>query len=300
MSIKNLLFLLASIVLIAVNYFIFNEMKNIKQEKIKQTIVEVKEIKNIATSKHISPKNENYKNDINNSINENEDEKDTIKNEPSKPLLAIIIDDVSFPWHLRLINTVNLPLNMSFLPPTSRHPQSHLLASDYNKYMVHLPLEAKRYYASEIGTLKINSTYENIENKIKLIRSLFPKAKYINNHTGSKFTSDFNAMRNLSLALKKYNFTFLDSKTIASSKANVVFGDKVLSRDIFLDNIDDVSYIKKQITKSIKKSIKKGYAIAIGHPRKNTLQAIKEMEEYISKYTKVVYIDDLNYELSNK
>ena len=290
MSIKNLFILFFSIILIVVNYFILNEIISSKKEITKQTIVKIDKSRNIATSENNSKKQ----------IQKKENNNTTIKEKNSKPLLSIIIDDVSFPLHLRLINRVNLSLNMSFLPSTSRHPKSHLLANDYDKYMVHLPLEASNYYASEDGTLKANSSYEEIEKKIKLIRSLFPKAKYINNHTGSKFTADLNAMRKLALALDKYNFIFLDSRTIATSQANIAFDYEVLERDTFLDNIDDIDYIKQQIKKAIKRSIKKGYAIAIGHPRATTLKAIRQMESYINKYTRLVYIDELHDEIYNK
>ncbi len=47
----------------------------------------------------------------------------------------------------------------------------------------------------------------------------FKDLKFINNHTGSLFTSDEKAMKKLYKAFEKEELIFVDSKTIASSKA---------------------------------------------------------------------------------
>jgi polysaccharide deacetylase 2 family uncharacterized protein YibQ len=291
MSLRNFYILIAFIVIVAINYLTFNIIFNKKQERIiKPSVLQVDNKINI---------NINQDKQIEKEIEIKKEDK-PIQKEVQKPLFAIIIDDVSFPNHLRYIDMVDITLNLSFLPPTSRHKESHLLASDYDKYMVHLPLNADSYHASEVGTLQDNSSYKEIDRKIKLIRSLFPKAKYINNHTGSKFTANLKAMRKLSIALDKYNFIFVDSKTTSKTQASKAFSYDVLVRDVFLDNKDNINYIKRQIKQAVDRAVNKGYAIAIGHPKYNTLKAIKEMSNYIQKYTKIVYIDELDNALHKK
>jgi len=217
----------------------------------------------------------------------------------NKPLLAIIIDDISFQSHLRLMDTIDIPINLSFLPPTDRHPESHNLANNYDSYMVHLPLQAINYHASESKTMGIQSSYQDMENTILEIKQLFPKVKYINNHTGSKFTAHLSSMNKLADIFKKNNLIFLDSKTTHLSKAKEAFGNDVLTRDVFLDNEDNIQYIKKQLKWAVSKAIKQGYSISIGHPRKNTILAIKELSDYMQNKVRIVYIDELDTYLHN-
>ena len=66
----------------------------------------------------------------------------------------------------------------------------------------------------------------------------------------------------------------------------------VLSRDIFLDNIADVGYIHKQLQKAVALAKKKGQAIAIGHPRSTTVEALKQAGS-ILKDVEVVYVKEL-------
>ena len=57
------------------------------------------------------------------------------------------------------------------------------------------------------------------------------------------------------------------------------FGLKYVARDVFLDHHMDKPYIMKQIKKAIAVAKAHGEAIAIGHPHKNTLQALAESKE---------------------
>ena len=167
--------------------------------------------------------------------------------------------------------------------------------------MVHLPMQAMHYPHTEPDTLDVNNNYQTIKNRIDLIKKEFPRVKFINNHTGSKFTANSQAMNKLFKALKKDNLGFLDSRTTPFTKAKKV--DKIYkipmySRDIFLDNKENSEYIQNQLEKAVRIAKKRGYAIAIGHPHKVTLTTLKNSAN-ILKDVKVVYIDELN-ETKNK
>jgi len=202
----------------------------------------------------------------------------------TKPKLAIIIDDVSVRSHVEAIKSLNLPLTMSFLPPSKYRPNSPALASKEKFYMVHLPMEAKNFTKEEPFTLRVSDSQKDINNRIKMIKKLFPRVKYINNHTGSKFTSNELAVNRLVYALKKQNINFIDSRTIATTKVPVVmknYGTKYVARDVFLDHKMDKAYIKSQIKRAIKIAKVHGTAIAIGHPHANTLSAINESKKLL-------------------
>ncbi len=203
-----------------------------------------------------------------------------------RPKLAIIIDDVSFPQEVKAIKKLDLTVTMSFLPPNSIHPDSALLASKESFYMVHLPMEAVSFNASEPITLKVGDSQAVISQRLDDVVRLFPRVKYLNNHTGSKFTADEVAMNRLIFALNAHNIEFIDSRTIAETKAPKVmraYGERYIGRDVFLDHTMNVEYVKKQIQEAVKVAKSKGYAVAIGHPHPNTLEALRESKELLSQ-----------------
>jgi len=202
----------------------------------------------------------------------------------NKPRLAIIIDDVSVKSQVNAINSLGITLTMSFLPPSPARPNSAKLASKEIFYMVHLPMEAQRYTGNEPKTLKITDSQKIISTRIKEIKKLFPKVKYINNHTGSKYTANEIAMNRLMFALEENKINFIDSRTTSKTKVPKVmknFGLKYVGRDVFLDHHMDKPYIKTQIKKAIKIAKNEGTAIAIGHPHANTILALHESKKLL-------------------
>ena len=209
--------------------------------------------------------------------------------------LVIIMDDVSYAHDVAAIRSTGLPLVMSFLPPSPRHPESAALAASVSGYMVHLPMEAVAYNQEEAVTLRITDSMETIEKQIALVKHLYPNVRYINNHTGSKFTSDEEAMDRLISVMKDNGLIFVDSRTIATSKAKKVeqkYGLRYLGRDVFLDHEDGVINVKKQIRDAVAIAKRHGSAIAIGHPRPDTIRALKESKDILSQ-VQIVRIDQI-------
>ena len=212
-----------------------------------------------------------------------------------KPKLVIIIDDVSFRWQVNKIKSIPYKITPSFFPPSKIHPNTPIYAKTFPHYMVHLPLEALHYPTPEPNTLNIRDSYETILKRVEYIKKLFPKVKFINNHTGSAFTSNREAMIKLFKALKNENLGFVDSKTTPYSKskeAKKIYNIPLFSRNIFLDNKTNPQYIQNQIKKAIRIAKKRGYAIAIGHPHPKTLITLRNSKELL-KDVEVVYIDEL-------
>ncbi|MBM0636930.1 divergent polysaccharide deacetylase family protein [Campylobacter sp. VicNov18] len=211
------------------------------------------------------------------------------------PKLAIIIDDMANASQVKRLKALDLKLNPSFFPPDKNHKNTPKLALKFDFYMVHLPLAAIDYDKAELDTLNPNDSKERIFQKIKQIKKDFKNLKYINNHTGSLFTSNEKAMRNLYEALKTQNIFFVDSKTTSNSKASKIaqdLGEVYIQRDVFLDNQDDVAYIKNQLAYAVKLAQKKGFALAIAHPRKNTFKALKQSKDLL-KSVELVYLSEI-------
>ena len=183
---------------------------------------------------------------------------------------------------------------MSFLPPSSNHLNSAEIAKPLPFYMIHIPLQASiAFKFQENKTLGINDSYEEIEAYVKKIRDWYPNGKYINNHTGSRFTSNDKAMSRLFKALDKYNFHFIDSRTTAKSygkKYAKKYNIPYISRNIFLDNNQNFSYIQNQLKKAIKIAKKNGVAIAIGHPYSITIKVLRN-SKHLFKDIDLIYLN---------
>jgi hypothetical protein len=212
-----------------------------------------------------------------------------------KPMMAIIFDDVSFAHDVRNIKALNLPVTMSFLPPSKRHPDSAALAAKQSYYMVHLPMEAVSFAAEEPLTLHVGDDEAVIEERIRQIKNLFPKVAFVNNHTGSKFTADRDAMEKLLYALDREGITFVDSRTTGKTAVPALMKTlhrPYISRDVFLDHDPDVEAVKKQVRRAVKIAKKYGSVVVIGHPHKQTLQGLAESKDVLES-VKLVRIDTL-------
>ncbi|AOO64908.1 divergent polysaccharide deacetylase family protein [Sulfurospirillum halorespirans] len=215
--------------------------------------------------------------------------------EGTTPRLAIIIDDVSFPWQTRSIKEIPYKVTPSFFPPTKGHPETVRMSHEFPFAMIHLPMESKNYSSPEPETLNIVDSSEVIEKRIKRIKEWFPQIIYYNNHTGGSYTADYNAMDRLVKVLKENGLIFVDSRTVGNSKAPEItkkYGMFLYSRDVFLDNSLDKNLIRIQLKEAVTKAKKFGYAIAIGHPHKNTLEVLRDSKDLLNG-VEMVYLKDL-------
>lgn len=215
--------------------------------------------------------------------------------EGTTPKLAIILDDVSFAWQTRSIKEIPYKVTPSFFPPTKGHPDTVRLSHDFEFKMIHLPMESKNYSSPEPETLNAVDSSEVIEKRIKRIKELFPEIIYYNNHTGGSYTADYNAMDRLVKIMKENNLVFVDSRTAGNSKAPEItkkYDMFLYSRDVFLDNSLDKNLIRTQLKEAVMKAKKHGYAIAIGHPHKNTLEVLRDSKELLEGVD-LVYLKDL-------
>ena len=212
-----------------------------------------------------------------------------------KPKLCIIIDDMATREQVKALKATGLKLTPSFFPPDSTHPKTPILAREFEFFMVHLPLSAQHYASEELQTLYVSDTYEYILAEIARIKRSFSDLKFINNHTGSLFTSDTQAMRRLFRALQKHELVFVDSVTTSATKGAFVakeFNQKPIKRDIFLDNDNKTPAIKDKIKEAVQIAHKNGFAIAIAHPKKNTFKALTQSKDLLQS-VELVYLDEL-------
>lgn len=214
---------------------------------------------------------------------------------PTKPKLAIIIDDVGFAAQAKEIKRLPFKVTPSIFPPARFNPQSHHLAREFPFFMVHLPLEAHNFYQKEHEWLLASDTKERMRRKIRAIKRDFPRLQYLNNHTGSLFTASRPAMERFLEVLEEEGITFIDSRTTPQTKAPEIFAQKgrfLLSRDVFLDHERSIAYVRSQLQEAVKIAKERGYAVAIGHPHAETLRVLRESEG-LKKEVEFVYVNEL-------
>lgn len=216
----------------------------------------------------------------------------------TKPKLVIIIDDVVSKTQKDKILNIGYPITMAFLPPNGVQKESAIIAQNLPFHIIHFPMQASKNFKNiEVNTLNISDSYETIEARVKKLRDLYPNTTYTNNHTGSVFTENYEAMDKLFRALKKYNFIFVDSKTTPNSVAkelSIKYQMPYIVRDTFLDNDRSFTAIQNQLKDAIRVAKKQGFAIAIGHPYEVTFKVLKESKHLLND-VEPIFLNKLPY-----
>jgi len=214
----------------------------------------------------------------------------------TRPKLVIVIDDVSHPWQIKALKALGYPVTPSIFPPSELSKTSNTLSYTLKHFMIHLPMQSGSAKMNSMqGMLRVTDSSQKMRARAKEIRKLFPSGVFINNHTGSVFTSNYKAMKKMYGYLRAEGFTFVDSRTSGGSKLKRItreYGDRYIVRDVFIDNIQTLSSIHKQLVKAVKIAKRRGYAIAIGHPHKVTFKALAAAKKLL-RGVDLVYMDEL-------
>lgn len=199
----------------------------------------------------------------------------------AKPRIAIIIDDMGYQLAAgKSFLELDLNLSFSFLPFAPFN--TPLLAEARARgrdILLHLPLESEDP-GKDPGPGALTTAMDTATLREELRKNLanIPWAIGINNHMGSRFTADPQAMARLFPVLREKNLFFLDSLTTPASTATglaAAMRIKTGRRDVFLDNEQDAEKIIKQLSLLLKIAGHQGQAVAIGHPHPATLEALR-------------------------
>tara|TARA_B110000438_G_scaffold237124_1_gene234427 strand:- start:353 stop:1345 length:993 start_codon:yes stop_codon:yes gene_type:complete len=200
---------------------------------------------------------------------------------PGFVYIAIVIDDMGINKK-RSDEGMDLeaPLTLSFLSyAPNLIEQTKIASSNGHELLVHLPMEPLGDENPGPGALLVEMTLLELNRRLELALEKFPNFVGINNHMGSRFTSDLTLMNFLLSQLKDKGYLFLDSVTTSNSvalKVGEALGTAVVARDVFLDDIDDEQEVRLRLAQAELIAKETGTAIAIGHPRKATLRVLRE------------------------
>lgn len=194
--------------------------------------------------------------------------------------LAIVIDDIGYrAKEDSAIYALPKEVSVAIIPvapyATARANKAFEQKRDI---LIHLPMEPQTRQSIEAGALLVGMNETQIATLIKNAQMQVPNAIGLNNHMGSKATTDKQTMQYLMKSLSQQNLSFLDSKTAGNSvayKTAKEYGIKALERHIFLDDSDEYDNVQKQFNSALQYARKHGVAVLIGHPRKNSVEVLE-------------------------
>lgn len=196
-----------------------------------------------------------------------------------RPKIILIFDDMGpDPAAFERVIRLPGPLTLSFLPYAPEVRLKAALAHAAGAaVMLHLPMEPAG--AADPGPGALKSGMSAAEFLAALDRQLgrFDGYVGVNNHMGSKLTQDEAAMRRMLAALKARDLFFLDSLTTgrsAAARAGAAVGATVYARDVFIDAGAGATAIARQLALVERIARETGFAIAIAHPRPETLDMV--------------------------
>ncbi|MBV9068711.1 MAG: divergent polysaccharide deacetylase family protein [Acidobacteria bacterium] len=196
--------------------------------------------------------------------------------------IVLILDDVGFD-HQPLSSAMAIDPNVNFavLPNGRRSIEfaSTLHARGF-ELLCHLPMEPEGFPRISPGDGAVLTTMSDAEiatatrANIESIRF----ARGVNNHMGSRATADRRVMTDVLGALPKGMY-FIDSKTTGNSLAGPLARTmrvKTASRNVFLDDVQEVDSIRRQLAELANTASTRGVSVGIGHMYPSTIQVLTE------------------------
>ena len=201
------------------------------------------------------------------------------KSGAARPKLVIIFDDMGPDRAaFRKIMAMPGPVTLSFLPYA---PEIQPLVDEArgrgDAILLHLPMEPSGAADPGPHSLETSMRPDRLFEALAWNLDQFEGYSGVNNHMGSKFTRDSQAMKRVLSMLDQQGLFFVDSLTTGGSvaaSAGASVGAEVFARDVFLDAEPGRETVARQLALAEAIAVKTGYAIVIGHPRSETLDVI--------------------------
>jgi uncharacterized protein len=217
------------------------------------------------------------------------------------PRIAVILDDGGYngPSTHRILNELDPHVTLAILPNTpSGRETAELGVQKGFEILLHMPMETHSKTLKPFpGQVNTTMSKEEIQRLTEDAIAQVPGLVGVNNHTGSKFTSDAPHLAMFMEVLKKKSLFFVDSRTLGSSKGYAVaqaMGVPAAGRNIFLDNDSNPAKIRAQFAKLVARAKARGQAIGIGHFRDNTVAVLaEELPKLHDNNVELVHVSEL-------
>lgn len=220
--------------------------------------------------------------------------------EPSRPLVAIIIDDMGHGLApATRLAALGLPLTLSILPHTPQAQAVARLARAHGlEVMLHLPMEPLGYPDRDpgpgvlLGNMPANRLVEVLNQDLATV----PQAAGVNNHMGSRFSLHPELLEPVLLELKKRNLFYLDSFTGADSQGMATaqrLGLRTGRRDVFLDHDLNRQAMDRQMERLLRLARERGRAVAIGHPHPETINLLEDWAPRLRRQVTLLRVSEI-------
>jgi polysaccharide deacetylase 2 family uncharacterized protein YibQ len=185
--------------------------------------------------------------------------------------IVLILDDVGFDRQpLESAMGIDPNLNFSILPNARQASAfAHRLHGRGFEVLCHLPMEPIGYPRQSPGANAVMTSMSDAEIARTTRQNVgaVPFAVGMNNHMGSRATTDARVMTGVLSALPKGMF-YIDSRTTSGSVGERVARQMKIptaSRNVFLDDVQEETAIRKQLAELASTAESRGLAVGIGH-----------------------------------
>jgi polysaccharide deacetylase 2 family uncharacterized protein YibQ len=198
------------------------------------------------------------------------------------PRVAIIVDDIGYDQIMaEKFLDLDVVVTFSMLPFSPF--QRKIVETAHRKgieTMLHIPMEPNEYPKIALGpgglltSMSPNKLIDQLNKALDDVSYI----KGVNNHMGSKMTTNSEQMNQVFSVLKKRGLFFIDSRTsqhtLCESSARL-FQVPFSKRDVFIDHIQDPEFIRNQLKELVRIAKQNGEAVGICHPHPETLEALR-------------------------
>ncbi|MCH2395991.1 divergent polysaccharide deacetylase family protein [Oceanibaculum sp.] len=197
------------------------------------------------------------------------------------PRIAIVIDDMGIDRkRSQRALALKVPVTFAYLPyAPGVADQVRKAHAAGHEILVHLPMEPSSDSIDPGPNAMLSGLApEVLAERLAWNLSQFDGFVGVNNHMGSRFTSNAAVMQPVLEELRRRGLLFLDSRTAPNTVGYRMardLGMPALQRDVFLDNTDSHDEVAKRLAETEQHASKYGQAIAIGHPRDATLDMLE-------------------------
>lgn len=205
------------------------------------------------------------------------------------PMVAVIIDDLGADMEAaRRLLAIDQPISFAVLPYLHHSEGVATLAhAKGREVMLHLPMQPTSARANPgHGALTVDMDDTRLLDAFTRALNEVPFAEGVNNHMGSLFTENADRMKPVVLAIRDAGLFFIDSRTTPRTEATHMaetIGLPTASRDVFLDNDQDVAKITANLRALADQARRNGAAIGIGHPYRQTVEALEKVMPELAK-----------------
>ena len=194
--------------------------------------------------------------------------------------IVLIIDDLGFEGQpIERVMALDPNINASILPNGNK---AAAIARRFNAHgfevLCHLPMEPQGGQSPGRNAILTSMSDDEIRRvTIENIEAV-PFARGVNNHMGSRATTDRRVMATVLGAIPDGMY-FIDSRTTGSSIAAKMAKEmniRTAARHVFLDDVQSERNVRQQLANLAEAAEERGVAIGIGHPHAVTVRVLAD------------------------